>query len=272
MTLPRRPEIPSGMYAFCDPLRDAWRRLLQGLPVILGDARNGDAGRARVTFDTSDRAYRSDSMLIGHTCGYPYIIKWRDSHVPVAVPVFDLPGCRGHEYSSWFVCRASDDRDELGRFAGAVVAVNHQDSNSGMNVLRHAISGVASGQRFFSNVLVSGSHLASMAMVARGQADIAAIDAVTLHYVRALDPSHCDGLRVIGQSVSTPGLPFIMHRQSRTDPARLVEALNRALRDVGPEVRSLLCLTEFRPAADSDYDLLDQLRREAIRAGYPTLM
>ena len=271
MSLSGRPLIPCGMYASSETLKTAWTSLLQDLPARLEGETSDDVVRAEVTFDTDDGAYESPDLLIGHTCGYPYIMKWRETHVAVATPTFDLPGCRGHEYSSWFVCRADDERDELHRFAGANAALNHTDSNSGMNVFRDAIKDIAGGKPFFDNVLVSGSHLDSMRMVIRGEADIAAIDSVTYHHALSAESSLAQGLRIFGQSRLTPGLPFIQWRSSKISPSAITDALNHSLRSADEDVRQTIGLTGFKLVSDSDYDVLAQMETEATRAGYPSL-
>ena len=167
MTHPGAPLIGCGMYAFTDTLRAAWTELLHALPDILKIKSADDVSPANIVFETTDSVYQSPDLLIGHTCGYPYIKRWRTSHVPVAIPEFNAPGCRSYEYSSWFVCRADDPRQALPDFRHATVAVNHADSNSGMNVLRHAIKDVVDAQPFFHQVMISGSHLERMPAVIR---------------------------------------------------------------------------------------------------------
>ena len=58
-----------------------------------------------------------------------------------------------------------------------------------MSALRALIAPHAASGRFFAEVRVSGAHSASLAMVARGEADVAAIDCV----VHALLARHRPG-------------------------------------------------------------------------------
>ncbi len=266
-----RPIIACGMYAFTRELRLAWTELLQGLPAILEPGSKTADSRAHVIFDTTDDIYQSPDLLIGHTCGYPYISKWRETHVPVAVPEFEAPGCQGHEYSSWLVCRGDDLRQKLSEFRNSIAAVNHADSNSGMNVFRYAVRNLAEAAPFFSKISISGSHLESMSMIIRGDADIAAIDAVTFHLAGEADPALVKQLRVLGQSVHSPGLPFIQHRNSPRSAARVLEALNLALEKTSINVSNSLKLRGFIPTTTVHYDEIARLEAAAIQAGYPTL-
>ena len=263
--------IACGMYAFTEPLRRAWRTLMEPLPGYLAATADGAGPSAEVVFDCADDTYLSPDLLIGHTCGYPYLKRWQATHEPVAVPVFDLPGCEDTRYCSWFICRADDERDSLAGFSQGVVAVNHADSNSGMNVLRFALRDLGSGRRFFRRVLDSGSHTQSMRLVARGEADLAAVDAVSFHHAAGMDPALAEGLRIFDRSAATTGLPFIRPRGSEFEAARIVPALNEALSSLPATARDTLRLTGFRPVEASAYGQMLRMEREAIDSGYPVL-
>ena len=56
-------------------------------------------------------------------------------------------------------------------------------------------------------VAVTGNHRASVLAVRSGEADFAAIDVVTLRHLRAA--SEATGVKVIYQTLPTPGLPLI---------------------------------------------------------------
>ena len=263
--------ISCGMYAFTEPLRRSWQALMEPLPGFLDAPGGGEGPGAVVVFDCADETYRSPGLLIGHTCGYPYLKRWQATHEPVAVPVFDIPGCDGTGYRSWFICRADDERDTLAEFAQGVVALNHADSNSGMNVLRFALKDLSPGRKFFRRVLNSGSHTESMRLVARGEADIAAIDAVSFHHASDAEPALAGDVRIFGRSATTTGLPFIRPRESAFGTARILEALDEALSSLPAPARDTLRLSGFSPIEVSAYERTLQMEHEAILAGYPVL-
>ena len=60
-----------------------------------------------------------------------------------------------------------------------------------------------------SDTKISGSHLNSMKMVLSGEADFAAIDAISYHMALQRFPQWADQLVQIGTSDAYPGLPFI---------------------------------------------------------------
>jgi ABC-type phosphate/phosphonate transport system substrate-binding protein len=196
---------------------------------------------------------------------------------PFCVPLFDVPGMDGKYYSSRIIVAAGSTIESIADSRGRVAAMNNPDSNSGMNVLRHAVASVHDAEhfadRFFARVVNTGGHLHSLQAVASGAADIAAIDCVSYQLIEDWQPELCAGLRVIGDSVMTCGLPLVMANVSIsvTDIALLIEDLNRALAACHDEVRSLLHLTGFAPVQLADYQGIVDIEEYAVARGYPRL-
>jgi len=224
-------------------------------------------------FSEEDQVFTEDNSIITQTCGYPFIKRWAYTHEPIAVPVFDVPGCTSNtgQYSSWFITRTSNRADFLQQFRNKRVALNSENSNSGMNVLRYAISQLTSTEPFFSERLLTGGHYQSMRAVAEGHADLAAIDVVTYALIKELEPSLCRKLKIIGQSEITQGLPFICAKHLNINHNDLASAMNLAVEHMDPEARKLLHLIGFAPIAANDYAKTKELEDAAIAAGYPEL-
>lgn len=266
-----KPFISCGMYVFDDASKAAWQALCSDLL----ETRN------TVVFDCDDDTYRSRAMLLGHTCGYPLLKKWQSSHDPVCVPIFDIPGCEGANYCSWFICARENPAISLDAFRGGRAAINSRNSNSGMNVLRYAVSELIDRStlpiRFFGQVIITGGHAASLQAVAEGEADIAAIDAVSFHHLQRTQPAMCDRTRIIGPSISLPGLPFISHRPDSDEfphdqhSRSLPDALNRRLGNLDPVHADLLRITRFDPIRLRDYRSIERIEEIAIRRGLPAL-
>ncbi|MGI9316952.1 MAG: phosphate/phosphite/phosphonate ABC transporter substrate-binding protein [bacterium] len=262
--------IACGMYAFTEPLRKAWSTLLAPLGEIIKQIDpETKLDPLQISFDADDNMVRSSRLLIAHTCGYPYMTLWKPTHQAICVPEFDIPGCNGSQYSSWFVCRSDDQRDSIEAFAGTIAAINGPNSNSGMNVLRYQVSQHAKSKRFFSDVLTTGGHLNSIHCVANGEADIAAIDAVSYHHILRSDPSLAHSTKVMGQSVHTTGLPFIVHRDEKIPSAVIYRALNHCVEISRHNVLDSIGLVRFNKASESDYEPILRLEKDAAAAGYP---
>jgi len=210
-------------------------------------------------------------VLLGQTCGYPYLTQLRDHVRLVATPVYDFPGCRGADYASAIVVREDGGIASLLEARGRRACANEPHSNSGMNALRHAVAPLARDGRFFGSVRWSGSHRASLAFVQGGEADIAAIDCVTLGYLRREAPASLHGLRVLQYSAASPGLPIVT---GAAVPEALRQRLRRILLQPGSDMAGLLpalSVRRFAPCEDADYARVLALETEAQALGYPRL-
>ena len=208
-------------------------------------------------------------LLLAQSCGYPLVTSLKDRVILVATPCYRAEGCEGAAYRSAIVVRSDDPAGTLADLRGRRAAVNDAASNSGMNLLRHAIVPFAAGKRFFGGIVWTGAHAASLRMVAEGGADVAAIDCVTWAYLQDLRSSAVRGLRVLGWTAATPGLPLVT--SVHTDPATL-DALRAALHDVTRDpslapVRATLRLAGFAVLPPGAYDAVLELERLADRAG-----
>ncbi|AVR97296.1 phosphate/phosphite/phosphonate ABC transporter substrate-binding protein [Pseudoduganella armeniaca] len=210
-------------------------------------------------------------LLLSQTCGYPYVTGLRDDVTLLATPCYDVPGCAGSDYRSALVVRAASGIATLADARGRVAAVNEPHSNSGMNLLRHAVAPLARDGRFFAEVQWSGSHATSVAMVQAGAADIAAIDCVTWAYLCEERPADVAGLAVLGYSAGAPGLPLVAGADV---PAASVERLRAALLAPGPALEATLAplrILGFAYRDDAAYGRIAQLEDEAVQLGYPSL-
>lgn len=213
-----------------------------------------------------------DDLLLSQTCGYP-LVNALDGRVQlIATPLFDVPGCENGGYRSVLVAGAHVNAASLEACRGLRAVYNSDDSNSGMNLFRHAVAPHARGGRFFGSVTKSGGHLASLRAIAiERSADIAAIDCVTLAFVQAHRPELAAGVREIGVTASAPALPFI---SSKHTPAALTDALAVALSDVirtDEPLAARLKLKGFVRLAQTGYAPIARYEREAVDRGYAVL-
>ncbi|MDH3387212.1 MAG: PhnD/SsuA/transferrin family substrate-binding protein [Gammaproteobacteria bacterium] len=262
--------ISCGMYTLSRELKNAWQVLFDRLVAQIDRA----AGLSReLVFDASESMLRDRRLFIGHTCGYPLMTRLQDALEPICVPIFDVPGTSGKLYCSQIVVPADSVIDSLDECRGKIVAVNNADSNSGMNLLRHALAELGAEAPFFSEVLVTGGHAQSLESVAANRAQLAAIDCVSYQLIADRDPALIGAVRVIGHSAHTCGLPFVVPRDRYSTQQRddLVAALNHALADTPIDVTQKLHLARFEPVTFDDYRAIVELERFAIDAGYPLL-
>ncbi len=262
--------IACGMYAPNDDIRNAWQALFDLFYPLLD---LGSGLTRQLVFASDESVLRADNLIIGHTCGYPLMTRLRDALQPFCLPCFDLPGASGKFYSSQFIVPADSVIESLQQCRGKIVAINSSDSNSGMNVLRYALAKLGATPGYFSEVLISGGHLASVEAVASNRAQLAAIDCVTYQLIADQNPALISALRVIGHSEQTGGLPLVVptSQYSAQVCASYVSALNQALTLLPAELRQKLHLARFESVGLDDYQSILELENFAIEAGYAEL-
>jgi len=260
------------MYDF-DELRPATDALWAAIATRLADrgiAAPASLARGKPLIDL----WTDPALLLAQTCGYPLVTALACKVALLATPRYDAPGCEGAFYRSAIIVRATDSATSLADLRGRRCAVNTADSNSGMNLLRAAIAPLAGGQaQFFGAILTTGGHAASISTVAGDQADVAAIDCISWAHIQRLRPSETRGLRVLGWTEATPGLPLITSRLTDAPTSRaLLAALDDVARDPTlATVRSDLRLEGFEALNLGAYDAVLALERASLAAGYPVL-
>ena len=228
--------------------------------------------------DTLDRSrtletiWDDPGLLLAQTCGYPLTTHWQGRLRVLATPRYRAIGCEGIAHRSRIVVRRDEDTGTLAALRARTVAVNDRGSNTGMNLLRAAVAPLAVAGRFFGAVVETGSHAASARAVATGDADVAAIDAVTFAHLEREAPGVTGALRTLAWSAPSPGLPFVT---SIATPRRIVAALRRAIAaaiaDEARDHADALLLDGIEIADARRYATVRTLERRAIRAGYPHL-
>ena len=262
--------IACGMYAPNPDTRSAWQAVFdQFMPLIDGDI---DL-RQQLVFDADEAVLRDRDLLIGHTCGYPLMTRLQDALTPLCVPCFDVPGASGKYYTSQFIVPADSEIESLQQCRGKIVAINGRDSNSGMNVLRHALARLGARPHYFAETRITGGHHASIEAVAANQAQLAAIDCVTYQLIADHNPDLVAAVRIIGQSEQTCGLPLVMPTAgySRQLKNTWVAALNQGLIRVPSAARETLHLDRFESVEPNDYQSILELEKFALESGYAEL-
>ena len=212
-------------------------------------------------------------LLLSQTCGYPLVRALAGRVEMVATPRYRVPLCQGSWYRSHVVVRRDASATTLADLAGTVCAVNEPDSHSGMNALRALVAPLAGGKPFFRRVVWTGAHRSSLELVAGGDADVAAIDCVSLALLERALPERVAAVRAIGVTAPCPGLPIIT--RAGTSAAE-IDAMRAALDEVAADpalagARDALLLEGFEVLPLDVYRRVDELEAEAARLGYPEL-
>jgi ABC-type phosphate/phosphonate transport system substrate-binding protein len=128
--------------------------------------------------------------------------------------------------------------------------------------------------RFFRSVNFSGSHRKSIELVAAREADVTAVDCVTLGHLQRFHTRLTSQVKVIDWTPSSPCLPFVTSAQ--TGEATF-QALRSAMADVFTDstlapVRELLLLEGVNLSPDTTLSRVSELEAQAEQWRYPVLL
>jgi len=194
-------------------------------------------------------SWREPNLLFSQTCGYPFTHDFKGILTYVATPSYDADGCGSGTYRSFIFAREKKDARDI---PGLKPAINSWDSMSGMLALR-----LVGGN--LSEAVVTGSHLASLAAVQSGAAEVCATDSVCVAMARRYKPEVLEGLVEIVRSPEVPALPYVTRAG---DVGKLRTALSAAFAD--PEMknaREKLLLKDVVVLPEGAYDVI--LQKEA---------
>ena len=233
-------------------------------------ARGVDAPELLTRSDDLVGVWSDPTMVLGQVCslnpvrdglGETHVIGTFEYEPPDGLPL-DEPG----SYSSVVVCRRDDDRGDdatLASFAGATVAANGTDSQSGYWSLGHHVrdSGVVFGQVDFT-----GAHRASIRHVVDGRADLAAIDVHSWRLALDHDPDLVAELRTITTTDPTPGVVCVIAWELADLHTAVDESLRHGverLRSAAPDVLDRLHITGYRSRRLAEFQMVADRVEEA---------
>lgn len=207
--------------------------------------------------DALSGPWTDPDLVLGQTCGLPYVSGRCGDAVLVGRPVYPVEGAGQGTYASALICRKDDPAQTLSGFRGRVAAINELGSQSGCNALADAVMDVHSdaSMPFFHSVRMSGAHRSSATMVAKGQADLAAIDAVAWALYGEVEPDNTAKLRVLSWTRPMPALPYITAKRMADHVPVLLESLRIAALSSNTAPLPIGVL----PSNDAEYDPIRQM-------------
>lgn len=224
MTMYARSELATPNAAYWAQLRSALDKRGIATPEALDTERH--------EFDV----WLSPQLVLSQTCGMPYRTRLADQVTLIGTPDFGLEGCAPGHYRSAVVVRADDRRETAPEFADARFVYNQDCSQSGYGA---AFLWARDHGFWFGDQRASGAHTKSAEMVAKGDADIAMIDAHTWRFIQQFDDFASD-LKVIDWTTPTPSLPYIAAKGAN-GPA-VFDAVAEAIGALDPLSREVLGL------------------------------
>ena len=227
-------------------LRTAHQAFWSGIHVALG--RRGVKSPAGLTENGQGLAFWAQPQLVfSQTCGLPYRRHLHDKVRLVGTADYAVENCAPGYYCSYFVIRRDESRNALADYENAVFAFNDAGSQSGYSAARHH---TLARDFWFRKTRRTGGHLASAEAVARGKADIAAIDAVSWRMIERFEAFAPD-LRILEATDPTPGLPYITG--AGLDPDTVFEAVRDAIDRLDPATLADLTLRRIVRIPKQEY-------------------
>ena len=199
--------------------------------------------------------WRSPGLLFSQTCGYPYVNVLGSAVKLIATPSYDAPGCEHARYGAHVIVRDGASAQSIADLRGVRLAVNGTGSFSGYHVWRRMLPAGDDPPSFFGEIVASGSHRASIRLVAAGEADACAVDCVTHALLSDQAGEELHGTRILTSSPTAPGMPYVTGAgTSDEDIAKMREGLLAAIADPSlTPARRELRLTGASVLTDDDY-------------------
>ena len=193
-------------------------------------------------------SWLNPGLVLSQTCGMPYRNVLHGKVQLIGTLDYNLIDCPPGHYFSVMVVRKNDVRLTLKSYDKATFAYNMETSQSGFAApLNHAISHGIS----FPNRVETLGHLKSAEMVASGQADIAAIDAVTWMLIERYE-TFASKLCVLERTTpNTPALPLIT--SLTLDSNLIYDAVKKAIKELPTDMRDAMLLKGIVKISPSNY-------------------
>ena len=199
--------------------------------------------------------WRAPGLLFSQTCGYPFVNVLGPAVRLVATPSYDAPGCATAAYAAHVIVPEDSGAQSVADLRGSRLAANGAGSYSGYHVWQHMLPAGETPPTFFGEIVASGSHRASIRLVAAGEADACAVDCVTHALLSDQAGGELRGTRILTSSPTAPGMPYVTGAATSDDDiAKMRDGLLAALADpsLAPH-REVLRLTGVSVLTAEDY-------------------
>ncbi len=237
-----------------DALDALWRRVAVGLRT-----RGVDAPDALSHPADPDALWRDPQLVLGQVCSLNPVRDGLGETEVVGTLAYEpppgLPRCAPGDYYSVVVCRAGEaptpamapgDTAALERCAGARLAANGTDSQSGYWSLGHHVRHLVADGPLFGEIVFTGSHRRSIVAVAEGRVDLAAIDVHSWRLALAHEAAAAE-LAVIAATDPTPGVACVVSWELGHLRPRVDAALRDATTELaGTDILDALHVTGYR--------------------------
>lgn len=222
-----------------------------------------------VPWQERERLLESGEVHAGWICGLAYVREPRVGRADIELLVAPImAGARYRRrpvYFSDVVVRSDSKIRSFADLRGVSWGYNEPRSHSGFNVVRFQLAQRGELSGYFGDIVETGSHERSLAMIEAGAVDASAIDSTVLETEIRRRPELARLLRVVETWGPSPAPPWVVSRGLAPD-------LRRTLRQVllsmhrEPAGRALLrqaCMVRFADVRDFYYDAIREMASAA---------
>jgi phosphonate transport system substrate-binding protein len=215
----------------------------------------------------------ANKIEIAWICGLPYIL--RANQAASSIELLAAPVMQGDRYRnqpiyySDIVVHRDSHFQTFADLRGTSWADNESGSHSGYNLIRYHLATLSNNLSYFSEMIESGSHLASLQMILERKIDASAIDSIVLEVELRRSPSLSTNLRIIKTLGPSPVPPLVIKRSlSKETKIYLRELLIHMHEEPdGQTILSHLKLARFVQVEDTDYDVIRYMTQKVKLAG-----
>lgn len=216
----------------------------------------------------------SGMVDVGFICGLPYVMN-RDKLQPdielLLAPVMKDSRYKDKPiYYSYIVVHKDSKFDGFLDLRGSSFVFNDEISNSGYNMPRAHLISLGETSGFFGKIMRSGSHEESIRMVALGKADVSAVDSLVYDYDLVKNPEYVRQTRIL-KILGPAGIPpVVVSTKTPLSLRKKIRDILLGMKDdpVGKAILEKALLDRFTVVADSNYDGIRKMYKQAQDSGY----
>jgi len=251
VAMERRASFPMYDFPWLEAAHDMlWSGIAEGL------VRRGWTGvpSSLTHRDDAHPLWHEQELLLSQSCGWPLVDELEGKVATIGAFEYHIASADGPTSRSQIMMRCGSSLPTSESLSSMTAAVNSSVSLSGWISLVRAfpvLDGVWPGQ-----VIVTGAHDNSLALLQAGDADLAAVDAVSIAQFSVGRPELLAGLVVVGQGPRIPCLPIIGPLSFGAEQlADVRSAIDEALSSrAGIEAAKPLLIKRFHARDYRDYE------------------